>query len=101
MPPNAKELESTTSGRPSRPASGTTSRPNGEATPRVLTVGGSTPRSNARVLTTASTAPAAPSVCPMIDFVELAGGMSGPNSSFRALGSEASLAGVPVPCRLR
>jgi hypothetical protein len=54
----------------------------------------------ARVLTTASTAPAAPRVWPRID-LELAAGISWPNRSFSALGSEASLAGVPVPCRLR
>lgn len=102
LPPNAKELEMTTSGpAPARPVSGMTSRPNGWATPRVLMVGGSVPRSMARVLTTASTAPAAPRVWPRIDLVELAGGTEAPNRSFTAFGSEASFAGVPVPCRLR
>jgi hypothetical protein len=100
LPPKANEFDTTTSGSVLRPSSGTTSSPNGWDTPRVLTVGGRVPRSIARVLTTASTAPAAPRVCPRIDLVELAGGIDEPNSSLRALGSETSLAGVPVPCRL-
>jgi hypothetical protein len=77
------------------------SSPDGAGAPPVLMVGGMTPRSIASALTMPSTAPAAPSVCPIIDFVELAGGRwSAPKRSLSAFGSETSLAGVPVPCRL-
>jgi hypothetical protein len=101
LPPKANEFVTTTEGLASRPVSGTMSRPEWSCTPRVLMVGGSMPRSIARTLQTASTAPAAPRVCPTTDFVELAGGTeSAPKSSLRAFGSTASLVGVPVPCRL-
>ena len=53
---------------------------------------------SARAQTTASTAPAAPSVWPVAPLVELHGtGL--PNSAATALPSAASLAGVAVPCR--
>ena len=110
MPPKAKELDTTTLMSCCRATLGTMSRCGlpalegcdsvcGSAT---LIVGGSTPSRSARVLTAASIAPAAPSMWPTCDLVLLIGiFFSTPaNSASMALGSELSLAGVPVPCAL-
>ncbi|MNL76622.1 hypothetical protein D3C87_2026180 [compost metagenome] len=53
----------------------------------------------ARIVAIASTAPAAPNKCPVIDFVELIFNLyaSSPNKSTMALLSEMSPNGVDVP----
>ena len=48
----------------------------------------------------ASTAPAAPSRWPVIDLVELTGGISSPNTWRMAAVSQASFRGVEVPWAL-
>ena len=100
LPPNAKEFDTTTPVGRSAATSGMMSSPLGErVTPAVLAVGGWTPSRTASAQTTASIAPAAPRVWPIIDLVELTGG-GGSNSSRIAFGSTQSLVGVPVPCPL-
>lgn len=101
MPPKAKEFDSVTEVGCGLPCSGTMSSPLSLATGRTLVVGGSMSWWIASTEQIASTAPAAPRVCPVIDFVELTGGVgSVPSSNLTALGSTASLVGVPVPCML-
>ena len=66
-------------------------------------VGGTMPSRRAITQATASTAPAAPSMCPVMDLVELtmqARAASSPRASLMALVSQASLRGVLVPWAL-
>ena len=66
-------------------------------------VGGRKFSCSASVQITASVAPAAPSMCPVIDLVEETGilyARSSPNTSFRTRVSDASPTGVEVPCAL-
>jgi hypothetical protein len=65
-------------------------------------VGGAVAVRRASTLATASTAPAAPNVCPMKLLMLLVGtfGARSPNTARMTFFSMASLAGVPVPCPL-
>src|SRR5207302_1264042 len=70
-PPNANELESAHSTRAALGVFGTTSRSQAGSAVVKLAVGGMTPKCSAPTVAAASKAPAAPSACPCIDFVEL------------------------------
>ena len=65
-------------------------------------VGGTTPAVMARTQKSASMAPAAPSGCPVIDFVDETGTSAAraPSAILRARVSATSPAGVAVPCAL-
>src|SRR5579859_3561981 len=63
-------------------------------------VGGSTPRPTARALAAASTAPEAPSMCPVTALIELTAGHRSPNTDLMALVSARSPILVLVPCAL-
>src|SRR5262249_42837227 len=61
-------------------------------------VGGTRPRAMTSAHSTASQAPAAPSVWPIAPLIEFTGTAYAPNSRSNARASMASLNGVPVPC---
>jgi hypothetical protein len=65
-----------------------------------LIVGGTQPSSIALAQAIVSTTPAAPSMCPVADLVELTARRSAwsPNTSRMAFASLGSLSGVDVPC---
>ena len=68
-----------------------------------MIVGGSTPRSSARIVNDASTAPAAPRQCPVAPFVDETGvayAFSSPSASLITRVSALSPTGVDVPCAL-
>src|SRR5207253_11212791 len=71
VPPNPNELDSTTSISMSRAVCGTKSRSQPSSGSSRLMVGGATCPLIASTLKIASTAPAAPSRCPVMDLVEL------------------------------
>lgn len=97
MPPNAKELETTTFSSCGRDRLGTMSRGSSRVS-STLTVGGSTPSRSAITQVAASMAPAAPSIWPTCDLVLLIGAAVRPaNRASTALVSALSLVGVPVP----
>jgi hypothetical protein len=66
-----------------------------------LIVGGRTPRWTAKIVKTASTAPAAPRQCPVAPLVDETGvenAFSSPSASLRTRVSAESPSGVDVPC---
>ena len=69
---------------------------------RSPSVGGAIRSRRARIVATASTAPAAPSRCPIEDFSDETGILyaCSPSASFSAAVSAASLSDVDVPCAL-
>ena len=77
---------------------------NGTVVPRVniVRIGGNHCPRSAITHIAASTAPAAPSKCPMLAFVELTGipGAASPAQALIAAASAPSFNGVPVPCAL-
>ena len=101
-PPNPKLLDSATSTWRFTALLGALSRSQAGSGVNWLIVGGITPSRIASAHTANSSAPAAPSRCPVIDLVEpntsfLA---CGPNTAFTAAVSAASPYGVEVPCAL-
>src|SRR5580704_5322338 len=102
MPPKAKELVSAVRIGMGRASLGTASTGHLTSASRQLMVGGATFSRTAPIVTTSSSAPAAPSACPWMGFVEETGRFESrlPKTSLSASASVASLEVVPVPCAL-
>src|SRR5262245_39213031 len=101
-PPKAKELERALRISARRASLGTTSRSHSGSGVVNSIVGGSRPSLKASTVATHSRAPAAPSVWPCIDLVELTASLSvwAPKTCQMARASMGSFARVPVPWAL-
>src|SRR3989441_7422030 len=101
-PPNPKEFESATSTCRFTALFGAESRSQAGSGVNWLMVGGTTPVWTTSAHTAASTAPAAPSMCPVIDLVDpkISLRACAPNTAFTAAVSAASPCGVDVPWAL-
>jgi hypothetical protein len=102
LPANPKLLVSATRPANGRPASRTQSRSHPSRFPANPAVGGRKPARPASRVDAASSAPAAPRQCPIIDFVELTGTAAARSPRRRCIArvSAGSFARVPVPCAL-
>src|SRR5262249_20236384 len=101
-PPNPNEFDSATSTSRFTEWFGAESRSQAGSGVNWLIVGGMTPWCSTRVQTANSSAPAAPSRCPVIDFVDpkISFFACGPNTVFTAAVSAPSPCGVDVPWAL-
>src|SRR6185437_13506675 len=102
VPPKPNELDSTTSSFASRATFGTKSRSQPSPGFSRLMVGGTMESRIARIEKIASTPPAAPSRCPVMDLVELTINLFAysPNTLLMPCTSATSPACVEVPCAL-
>src|SRR5262249_41286933 len=96
VPPKPKALESATFTRHSRARLGMTSIGHAGSCSSTLTVGGKMARVKASTVKMASAAPAAPSMCPVIDLVADGGGGFGRKTGRIASASAMPPAGVEV-----
>src|ERR1700738_1064510 len=102
MPPKAKEVVSAVRIGMGRASLGTASTGHLASASRQLMVGGAIFSRTAPIVTTSSSAPAAPRPCPGMGFGDETGRFESrlPKTSLSASASVASLAVVPVPCAL-
>src|SRR5207247_852321 len=97
-PPKPKEFEIAYSTAASRATRGTQSNATSGSGVTRFAVGGTTSWTSARMVATASRAPAAAIVWPIMDFVELIRSRPAPNTTRIARASIRSFCGVAVPC---